>query len=171
MSTALLAAMAFAPTALAATGDDATQTPATAEATATEQPESDAGAQDKTTEDSGAKRSRSGRKSGRVNVISVAAEVLDMDRDEVKESVKTGKVGDLLIAADKVDEFKAAYLETAKTKLDEAVAAGSVTQAEADEKYAEYEQKMAGYDGTEHLCGNSDHSNMFNKEEGTSSQT
>lgn len=110
--------------------------------------------------------SRKGRKgSGGVNVISVAASVLDMEKDEVKEAVKDAKVGDLLLAENKLDEFKQAYLDTAKTKLDEAVAAGSKTQAEADEKYAEYEQKMAGYDGTTHLCGKADHSNMFRQEQ------
>jgi len=95
------------------------------------------------------------------NVISVAADVLGMTKDEVKEAVKDGKVGDLLIAQDKVEAFKTAYLTETQTKLNEKVADGSLTQDEADEAYAKAEEKMASYDGTTHLCGREDHSGMF----------
>lgn len=141
---AMVMTLGLSATALAATEDEA-------QPTATQ-------AQEESERPSGRTGSGKSRKSsGRVNVLAVAAEVLGQDKDEVKEAVSDAKVGDLLLAADKLDEFKALYLETAKTKLDEAVAAGSMTQAEADEKYAEYEQKMAEYDGTTHLCGRDSH--------------
>lgn len=120
-----------------------------------------------------AKSSRRGEKRGkgtRVSVISVAASVLDKTEDEVKEYVKTGKVGDLLTQAGKVEEFKTAYLEATKEKLDSAVEAGTITQAEADEKYKSAQEKMADYDGTTHLCGGTDHSKMFSKDKKSSSE-
>ncbi len=97
----------------------------------------------------------------RVNVISVAASVLGKTEAEVKDAVKSGKVGDLLTAANKMTEFKTAYLAEAKTKLDAAVTAGTLTQPQADEKYAAEKAKMDAYDGTTHLCGGTDHSKMF----------
>ena len=100
-----------------------------------------------------------------VNVIKVAASVLGKTEDEIKESVKSGKIGDLLVAAGKVDEFKTAYLAETKSKLDAAVTAGTLTQAEADEKYAAETTKMDAYDGTIHLCGGKDHSKMFEKKD------
>ncbi len=100
----------------------------------------------------------------RVNVLTIAAQVLGQTEDEVKEAVKDGKVGDLLIAAGKVDEFKQAYLSEAKNKLNAAVAEGQLTQAQADKKYTKAEEKMAAYDGTTHLCGRKDHSDMFSGE-------
>ena len=109
------------------------------------------------------KASRIGKHGGKgyhVNVISIAAQVLGKTEDEVKEAAKTGKVGDLLLAAKKVDTFKTAYLAAAKEKLDAAVKAGTLTQAQADEKYAEAQSKMKDYDGTQHLCGGSDHSRI-----------
>jgi len=100
-----------------------------------------------------------------VNVIKVAASVLGKTEDEIKESVKSGKVGDLLVAAGKVDEFKTAYLAEAKSKLDVAITAGTLTQAQADEKYTAEKTKMDAYDGTTHLCGGKDHSKMFEKKD------
>lgn len=102
-----------------------------------------------------------------VNVISVAASVLGKTTDEVKEAIKEAKVGDLLIEAGKVDEFKTAYLTEAKTKLDEAIASGTLTQEEADTKYAEIEAAIAVYDGTTHLCGGTDHKKMFSRDKKT----
>jgi hypothetical protein len=98
-----------------------------------------------------------------VDVLSVAASVLEMSKDDVKEAVKIGKVGDLLIAANKVGEFKTAYLSDLKEKLDAAVAAGTLTKEQADEKYAAGKEKMDAYDGTTHPCGKEDHSQMFEK--------
>ncbi len=112
-----------------------------------------------------------GTKAGGVNVISIAASVLGKTEDEVKEAVKTGKVGDLLVAAGKVDAFKTAYLTEAKTKLDAAVSAGTLTQAQADEKYAEQKAKIDAYDGTTHLCGGADHSKMFERKTKSESTT
>ncbi len=101
------------------------------------------------------------RKSGvHVNVLSLAASVLGKTEDEVKEVVKTGKVGDLLVAVGKVEEFKTKYLEEVKQKLDAAVTEGKITQEQADEKYATSQEKMSTYDGTTHLCGGIDHSKM-----------
>jgi hypothetical protein len=111
----------------------------------------------------GEKKHAGGKSGVRVDVISVAASVLGETGEEVKESVKAGKVGDLLVEAGKVDEFKAAYLAEAKSKLDAAVTAGSLTQAQADEKYAEAKDKMDAYDGTTHLCGGTDHSKFGEK--------
>jgi len=109
----------------------------------------------------------SGKKDGKhgthVNVLSVAASVLGKSEDEIKEYVKTGKVGDLLVSAGKVDAFKTAYLKEAKLKIDAAVIDGTLTQAQADEKYAAEKTKMDSYDGTTHLCGCKDHSKMFEK--------
>jgi hypothetical protein len=97
-----------------------------------------------------------GSKGVRVDVIGVAASVLGKTTDEVKTSVKNGKLGDLLLAAGKLDAFKVAYLAEAKAKLDAAVTAGTLTQAQADEKYATEKAKMDTYDGTTHLCGGTD---------------
>ena len=109
-------------------------------------------------------KERSFNKDGsHVNVIKIAASVLGQTEDDVKAAVKTGKVGDLLISAGKVDEFKTAYLTELKSKLDAAVSAGTLTQEGADEKYASGKEKMDAYDGTTHLCGGSDHSKMFEK--------
>jgi hypothetical protein len=104
-----------------------------------------------------------GKSDARVDVISAAASVLGKTEEEVKESVKTSKVGDLLVEAGKVDEFKAAYLAEAKSKLDAAVTVGSLTQEQADEKYAEAKDKIDAYDGTMHLCGGADHSKFGEK--------
>lgn len=114
---------------------------------------------------------KSNSKDIHVSAISVAATVLGKTEDEVKESVKDGKIGDLLIAVSKVDEFKAAYLAEMKTKLDSAVKSGTLTQTQADEKYAETEAKMKAYDGTTHLCGGSDHSKMSEKQESNKQST
>lgn len=106
--------------------------------------------------------SRSGGKGTRgASVLSVAADVLGMTTDEVKEAVADSKVGDLLVAQNKVAEFKTAYLAETQTKLGEKVADGSITQEEADAAYAKAEEKMASYDGSTHLCGREDHSGMF----------
>lgn len=103
------------------------------------------------------KKSKSGV---HVNVISVAASVLGKTEDEVKEVVKTGKVGDLLVEAGKVEEFKTTYLVEMKQKLDAAVTDGKITQEQADAKYSASQEKMSTYDGTTHLCGGTDHSKM-----------
>jgi hypothetical protein len=105
-----------------------------------------------------------------VNVISVAAAVLEISEDEVRSAVKTGKVGDLLIVAEKVAAFKAAYLIETKSKLDAAVTAGTLTQEQAETKYMEAQEKMEAYDGTTHLCGGADHSKMFNRTSDSKSQ-
>lgn len=108
-------------------------------------------------------RGGNGKDSARVSVVQVAASVLGKTEDEIRESVKSGKVGDLLIAAGKVDDFKTAYLAELKSKLDAAVSGGTLTEAEADEKYTAGKEKMDSYDGTTHLCGGNDHSKMFGK--------
>lgn len=114
----------------------------------------------------GKKDSEKGKKDAtNVNVISVAASVLGKTEDEIKDSVKSSKVGDLLIAAGKVDAFKTAYLDEAKSMLDAAIAEGTLTQAEADEKYSVEQEKMDSYDGTAHLCGDKDHSKMFEEKD------
>ncbi|MDR3085100.1 MAG: hypothetical protein LBU47_02180 [Christensenellaceae bacterium] len=91
----------------------------------------------------------------RVNALAVAASVLGIAEDEARAGIKDGKLGDLLLAAGKLGEFKAAYIEAAGAKLDAALAAGALTQAQADEKLAEVKAKMDAYDGTAHLCGGS----------------
>lgn len=98
-----------------------------------------------------------------VNVIEIAASVLGKTEDEVTKLIENGKIGDLLIAEGKLDEFKSAYLAAAKAKLDAAVSDGALTQAEADEKYAKAEEKMSAYDGAEHLCHRGEHSKMPEK--------
>lgn len=99
-----------------------------------------------------------------VDVVSVAASVLETTKDDVKAAIKTGKTGDLLIAAGKVDEFKIAYIAELETKLEAAVADGKMTQEEADAMYASEKEKIDAYDGTTHLCGGKDHSKMFDKD-------
>jgi hypothetical protein len=150
-------------TVMAASTDTVTPESTSATDDSTTKSESDKG--DKNTDAS------KGAKGVRVNVIAVAADILGKSTDEVRDAVKDGKVGDLLIAADKVDAFKAAYLAEAKTKLDAAVAAGTITQAQADEKYAAKKAKMDAYDGTTHLCGGKDHSKFGNGNKTTESGT
>jgi len=99
-----------------------------------------------------------------VDVIGVAGSVLEMTKEDVKAAIKDSKTGDLLIAAGKVEAFKEAYLAELKSKLEAAVTEGTMTQEEADEKYASGKEKMDAYDGTTHLCGGNDHSKMFDKE-------
>ena len=111
----------------------------------------------------GEKRSGGKSKGVHVNVLSVAASVLGIDKAEIKETIKDGKVGDLLIAADKVDDFKIAYLSELKSKLDAAVKTGTLTQEQADKKYESEKNKMDNYDGTTHLCGNDHHAGMFDE--------
>lgn len=110
-------------------------------------------------------KSGNAKDSTRVDVMKIAASVLGKTEEEIKESVKSGKIGDLLVAAGKVDAFKTAYLSEAKSRLDAAVADGTLTQAEADEKYAAQKEKMDSYDGTSHLCGDKDHSKIFEKKD------
>ena len=107
------------------------------------------------------KRSNGNKSGVRVNEISIAASVLDMTKEEVKEFIKDAKIGDLLIAANKVDEFKTVYLSELIIKLDAAVAAGSLTHEQADEKYEAGKTKMDEYDGTTHLCGGTCHGGVF----------
>lgn len=111
------------------------------------------------------------RSSTNVSVISVAASVLGKTEDEIKDAIKADKTGTLLIEAGKVEEFKAAYLTAVREKLDAAVTAGTMTQEEADAKYSAEQEKMAAYDGTAHLCGGTDHANMFTKKDGGKHKT
>lgn len=107
----------------------------------------------------GSKRDhKGGRSHSNVNVVSIAATVLDKTEAEIKTEVgETGKIGDLLIAANKLEAFKKAYLSALSTELKASVTAGSLTQEQADEKYATEKEKMAAYDGTTHLCGGKGH--------------
>ncbi|MDR2354898.1 MAG: hypothetical protein LBE16_01750 [Clostridiales Family XIII bacterium] len=136
--------------------------------TAFEEELADAPAKSTQTGEAPAKKPRGGRNSkavrgggAKADVISVAASVLGVSVDTVKASVKTGKVGDLLLAADKVEAFKAEYLAVTKAALTAAVAESGLTQERADAKYAEAQAKMEAYDGTAHLCGGADHGKMF----------
>lgn len=130
----------------------------------------DATAEAATVQSDGTTKAKPSRQKGskgemHVSVLSVAAAVLGKTEEEVKETVKTGKVGDLLVAAGKVEEFKTAYLAQAQEKLNASVTAGTLTQAQADEKYAQAKAKMDAYDGTTHLCGGTDHSKMSEKKD------
>jgi len=60
--------------------------------------------------------------------------------------------GEQAIAAGVEDEFQAARLENLKIRLDEAVAAGRLTQEEADKLYETMAARFAECDGT---CDNS----------------
>lgn len=176
LSLAALMAISLGATAVFAASDDTADTSANvsadisaADTAATAVDAAATASGDTATADTSATKSgrtKSAAKSGRrkigtrVSATSIAASVLGVTDDEVKESVKTGKVGDLLIAADKVDAFKSEYLSQTQAKLSAAVTAGTLTQAQSDEKYAEVKAKMDAYDGTTHLCGKSDHSEM-----------
>jgi hypothetical protein len=52
-----------------------------------------------------------------------------------------------------------------------AVASGTLTQVQADEKYAAAQAKMDAYDGTTHLRGRTDHSKYFAPTRQNRSQT
>jgi hypothetical protein len=100
----------------------------------------------------------------KVNVLAVAASVLDVSQDELQVSLKSRDLGEILLEAGKLDAFKAAYLETAKTNLTAAVADGRLSQEQADEKYARVQTKIAAYDGTAPLFGPKKNGKELSKE-------
>jgi hypothetical protein len=73
------------------------------------------------------------------NVLSVVAEQLGIDETELRTELQSGKTI-AQIAADKnvsTDTIVAAIVAAQKEKLDAAVTAGTLTQAQADERLAE----------------------------------
>ena len=84
--------------------------------------------------------------------IKVAAEILGKTTDELKAEFKNGKtLGDLLLEAKKLDDFKVKYLDSLKIKLDTAVKEGKIKQEEADEIYKHKSEKIKNWDGTTKL--------------------
>ncbi len=71
----------------------------------------------------------------RVHIRTAAAEVLGMTKDDLMEQLQDGNsLADVAEAQGmSEDDFKAALLDQVKTQLDESVAAGDLTQDQADE--------------------------------------
>lgn len=69
--------------------------------------------------------------------------------ESVTEERADGKTyGTIAAESDKLDEFKAEMLKQKKAVLDQRVADGTLTQAEADEIYNNMKERMALCDGT-----------------------
>ena len=77
-------------------------------------------------------------------VLGAAAEVLEMERGEIIEAVRSGQ--SLAEIAEgqgmSVEEFTVALLEAIKAKLDAKVVEGAITQAQADRVFAEIESEI-----------------------------
>jgi len=81
--------------------------------------------------------------------LSAVAELLGIDKAELKEKLKNGeKLYDLLVEAGKLEEFKIMLLEDKKAKLDNLVETGKKTREEADAKYEKYKTEVENWDGT-----------------------
>ena len=79
----------------------------------------------------------------------IAADLTGKTLEEVQAAREDGKTyGALAGDAGKLDEFKAAMLESRKALLAERVEAGTMTQEEADAILAAIEKNMATCDGT-----------------------
>lgn len=104
-------------------------------------------------------------KFGRVNISKIAATVLGKSEEEIKIAFNDGNLGDLLISASKLNEFKTACLSDMKLKLDEAVKSKTLTQAEADEKYTFLKAKIDAYDGTQPLFKERDHNRTLGEKD------
>lgn len=78
------------------------------------------------------------------HVLDTAAEVLDMPKDELAQQLKDGK--SLAEVADaegmSAEDFKAALLEKEKANLDAAVEDGKLTQDQADNIYAKFQDNI-----------------------------
>jgi DNA-directed RNA polymerase specialized sigma subunit len=74
------------------------------------------------------------------------AGILGMTEDDFKAALTEadGNIVKILEDSGKLEEYKAKILENCKTKLDEQVADGKITQEQADEKYAETKAAVAG---------------------------
>lgn len=86
---------------------------------------------------------------GALTMADIAAKVTGKSVESVtdlrQESGKT--YGEIAQDAGKLDEFKSEALKAKKQILDERVAAGTLTQAQADEIYSNIEQNQAACDG------------------------
>jgi len=78
--------------------------------------------------------------------FNAAAQTLGITADELRSQLAGGQTIAQLAAANNTTEEAVtnAALAAAKTQLDQAVAAGTLTQAQADAKYAELQQSGAG---------------------------
>jgi ribosomal protein S20 len=78
-------------------------------------------------------------------MVNAAASELGITADELRTALRDGQTIAELAAANNTTEQAVvdAALAAAKTKLDEAVAAGTITQAQADEIYAKLEARGA----------------------------
>lgn len=76
--------------------------------------------------------------------LSVAATFLGLDREELRTQLQEGKTL-AEIAGDRTDALIAALVTHGERHLDDAVAHGRLTQAEADEKKAELPERMTTF--------------------------
>ena len=82
-------------------------------------------------------------------MLDAAAQALGITADELKTQLRSGQTLAQLAAAHNTTEQAVtdAALAAAKTKLDEAVQAGTLTQAQADSIYAELQQRGLNFAG------------------------
>ena len=82
-------------------------------------------------------------------MLDAAAKTLGITADELKTQLRSGQTLAQLAAAHTTTEqaVKDAALAAAKTKLDAAVTAGTLTQAQADAAYAELQQRGVNFAG------------------------
>ncbi|MCL2775179.1 MAG: hypothetical protein FWD71_17800 [Oscillospiraceae bacterium] len=79
--------------------------------------------------------------------MATAASVMGITQDELKTQVQTanGNLFKVLEEAGKMDAYKAQVLANCKTKLDAAVTAGKMTQADADTEYAKMQTTVNNF--------------------------
>lgn len=88
-----------------------------------------------------------GRQGGRGPGFAVVAETLGLTEEEVRQAVIDGQTLAELAAANgsSAEELVDALLADIKSHMDEKVAAGDLTQEEADAKYAEAQERTAEF--------------------------
>lgn len=84
----------------------------------------------------------------------IVAGLTGKSAEEVAAARQEGNsYGEQAAAAGKLQEFQDAKLEQFKLRLDEAVKAGQLTQAEADERYAAMKERLENCTGTGSCTG------------------
>lgn len=80
----------------------------------------------------------------KVELLDIAAQVTGLTKDDIMTQIKAGTtLKDIIDKSGKLEDFKTAILASLKTNLDQQVAAGKITQAQADTKYADAQTAIA----------------------------
>ena len=83
------------------------------------------------------------------NTNTVLTDLLDIDKQTLKEKLSNGgSIYDMLMEANKFEEYKEYLLKDGKAKLDKFVKFGKFTQENADAKYNEYVTALDNWGGS-----------------------